>query len=119
MPPEQNRSRSEDNVSDGNGKKKLPADVHELVVAKTGKCAASPDVKEKEDKDFCGEPEDRLNKFVDGRQRDEAGAHGNHDESDGRENEFAPDVFVLQPVVDDPETKRNQGDAGNVVRECP
>src|SRR5262249_43040376 len=46
-------------------------------------------------------------------------ADGKHDKSDDWENELAPDGFVFEAVINDPEAEGNQGDTGNVMRELP
>ena len=113
MTPPQNYSRGDDDVRDGNGKQKFPADVHELVITEAGKRAACPDVEKEEDENFCGKPEGGLDEFVDGVELrypssgEQNSADGEHGETDGRKNEFAEDGLVADAVVDDPEAEGN------------
>src|SRR5450755_138023 len=48
-----------DNVEHGHGEQNAPPEVHELVIAKTRKRSADPDVKTEETKDLAHEPEER------------------------------------------------------------
>src|SRR5215813_10988799 len=119
MPPFQHCESSNNDVGDGNGKLKFPADVHELVIAEAGKRATSPDVEKEEDENFCCEPENRLNEIVDPGEGDKSGADSRHGKAYCGENELAEDGFVFEAVVDDPEAEGNQRDTGNVFWKSP
>ena len=49
----------DDDVSHGDGKKKLPAEAHELVVTETRKRGAHPDVEQEKAENLRDKPEDR------------------------------------------------------------
>src|SRR6202007_1718091 len=49
-------------VKNGDGHKKLPAEVHQLVIAEARKRAAHPDIEQKEGENLYDKPDDRENR---------------------------------------------------------
>src|SRR5580700_4188416 len=64
--PEADPEAGDNDVGDGDGDEKLPAEAHELVVAEARKRAAHPDIEKEEAEDFGDEPEDREDRREDG-----------------------------------------------------